>query len=457
MSPKDQQSPYLAQSFARWSVSSALVDVPDVAVHAARRAVFDTLGVMVAGAVHPKVQALAAALAGQTGPCSVAGHAGSGPAAAATVNGMAAHVWDYDDNSYTGMIHGSAIVLPAALAAAQIVGASADELLHAFLIGSEITYVLGEVCTHSHFLAGWWATGSCAVVGATAAVCRLYGLSADQTANAVGMAAVSAGVARAIAGTDSKPYLAGNAAAQAVSFANAARAGLTGSQDAFEQDNGFFAMLNGRHSVPAMAQDLGQRWRIEAPGLLFKTSPVCSAAHAVIEAVSVLMAETGATAENIAAIHADMPQLVAASLVYDRPVNPQQAQFSLPYCAACAVFYGRVRLQDLAEDELTNPEKRALMQRVTSDHAPDLSTEAMQSRYPESARVTLTLKNGQTATHFCGEAFGMPARPLTDQDLTDKFTDCLSFAGISVTAPDLARADLLDLAARILSPKNQLC
>ncbi|MGB3147915.1 MAG: MmgE/PrpD family protein [Paracoccaceae bacterium] len=457
MASSGRHPPGLAQVFAGWAITANLAEAPASALHAARRAMFDTLGVMVAGAHHPKVLALANAIAGQAGPCSVAGHTRSTPMAAAVVNGMAAHVWDYDDNSYTGMIHGSAILLPAVLAAGQSVGATGEALLHAFLIGSEVTYVLGEVATHSHFLAGWWASGSCAVIGATAAVCRLYGMTADQTANAIGMAAVAGAVARAIAGTDSKPYLAGNAAAQAISFADAARAGLTGSQDAFEQTNGFFAMLNGGHSLPAMAADLGQRWRTETPGLLFKTSPVCSAAHAAIEAVTILLEKTGAGAADIAAIHAEIPRLVAASLVYDRPEGPQQAQFSLPYCVACAVLHGRVRLQDLVGAELADPAKRDLMGRVTTAEAADLSTEAMQARFPESARLTLTLKDGRSASHFCGEAFGMPARPLSDQDLTRKFADCLGFAGQEVPATDLARDDMLALAERILGPKGTTC
>jgi 2-methylcitrate dehydratase PrpD len=188
---------------------------------------------------------------------------------------------------------------------------------------------------------------------------------------------------------------------------------------------------------------------------LFKTSPVCSAAHAAIDAVSTLMTQIDAQPADVASIDAEVPPLVKASLVYDHPKNPQQAQFSLPYSAACAALHGRVRLQDLGDNELSTPEKRDLMQRVTMKLAADLAGDDMQRRYPESTRITLTLKDGRRATQLCGEAFGMPARPLSDVDLTRKFADCLNFADMATPVPDLATGDLLVLAERILGPNTQ--
>ena len=445
----------LAIHLADWSSQKRLDAVPASALHSARRAILDTTGVIVAGAGHPGVRALAVHISTVTGPCLAATGVATDPVAAATINGMAAHAWDFDDNSYTGMIHGSAIVLPAVLAVAQSVGAGEDDLLLAFLVGSEVAYVLGEVCTHSHFLHGWWATGSCGLIGATVGVAKLLGLDADQTANALGTAAVTAGIERAIAGTDAKPYLVGNVAGQAITLARAAQAGLTGPKDAFEQRNGFFALLNQGHSDVSKRTGLGQRWRIEEPGLLFKTNPVCSGAHAAIEATNIVLGTEARTPDDIETVVAEVPKIVEASLVYDRPRNAQEAQFSLPYAVACAALHGRVRLADLEPDEIAAPSKHALMDKVTMRASPDLSAEPMASRFPESTRITIRFRDGETRTHLCEEAIGMPNRPLSDADLVDKFNACLRFAGLPDEDVDLTRTDLAALAARVIGATGE--
>ena len=95
----------------------------------------DTLGVMLAGGAHPSVRALAAAAARGEGRAALATGGRADAEAAALVNGAAAHVWDFDDTSYTGIMHGSAVVLPAGMALAQEVGSGAGALRRAFVAG----------------------------------------------------------------------------------------------------------------------------------------------------------------------------------------------------------------------------------------------------------------------------------------------------------------------------------
>ena len=115
----------LTGRFADWCTGLSLSVVPEDTIVAARRAVFDTIGVIAAGAAHPAIVALTRAFAGNDGPCSVVGRKpGVTPVAAALINGAATHAWDFDDTSYTGIMHGSAIILPAALAVADGVSAS---------------------------------------------------------------------------------------------------------------------------------------------------------------------------------------------------------------------------------------------------------------------------------------------------------------------------------------------
>ena len=432
------KTPSIARRFARFACGLERMD-SEVRT-AADRAMLDTLGVMLAGGAHPSVRALAQASPRGEGKAALATGGRADAEAAALVNGTAAHVWDFDDTSYTGIMHGSAVVLPAAMALAQETGSGADALRHAFVAGSEVAYVLADICTHAHYFDGWWSTITIGLTGATAAAGCLLELDEDAMTSAIGLAAAATGGGKAVLGTDAKPLLVGEAARRAVTFARAAQAGLTGPEYAFENERGFLKLLNRGVAAEAELETIGERWRLCEPGLLFKTSPVCSAALAAIEQMNALMAELGASVNEVAGIHAEVPKLVHESLVFPNPSTPQEMQFSLPYALACAALHGRVRFEDLAPGAI-GPGKSALMARVSTKRAPDLSTDEMRKKYPECIRLTLTLNDGRSATGFCGMARGMPERPLSDEELLEKFRVAGAYAGVSLPRVDIADFD----------------
>ena len=431
-------TPSIARRFAKFACGLEHID-SDVRT-AADRAMLDTLGVMLAGGAHPSVRALAQIAARGEGQATLATGGRVDAEAAALVNGTAAHVWDFDDTSYTGIMHGSAVVLPAALGLAQELGSGPDALRRAFVAGSEVAYTLADICTHDHYFQGWWSTVTLGLTGATAAAGCLLELDEDAMTSALGLAAAATGGGKAVLGTDAKPLLVGDAACRAVTFARAAQAGLTGPETAFEDERGFLQLLNRGVAAGAEIDTIGRRWRLCDPGLLFKTSPVCSAALAAIEQMNGLMEELGASADEVAGVHAEVPQLVYESLVFPNPAMPQQMQFSLPYALACAALHGRVRFEDLAPGAVS-PEKAALMARVGVKRAPDLSTDEMRAKYPESIRLTLTLNDGRSAAGFCGMAYGMPERPLSDEELLEKFHAAGAYAGLSLPWVEMADFD----------------
>ncbi|MEM9631655.1 MAG: MmgE/PrpD family protein [Pseudomonadota bacterium] len=438
----------IARRFAQFAVSEA--SCPDEVTGVADRALLDTIGAMVVGGVHDATQRVAGAMPLHSGPATCAAGGSRDVETAALINGTAAHVWDIDDTSYTGIMHGSAVIVPAVLAIAQETGADADLQRRAFIAGSEITYVLADMCTHDHYFRGWWSTVTFSLAGATAAAGVLLGLNEDQMTAAIGLAAASSGGGKAVFGTDGKPFLVGDAARRAITFAKMAQAGLHGPEKAFEDDRGYLQLLNNGSADWRALDSLGVRWRLVHPGLLFKTNPVCSAAHAAIDQMNALMRELNARPDEIEVVKAEVPELVDISLVYPNPQTPQQAQFSLPYALSCAALYGRVRFEDLLPHAVGQPEKAALMARVRTVRAADLSTDTMRDKFPESARLTLTLKDGRTASGFCGTAYGMPDNPLSEEDLLSKFETAVAFAGRKGTDRSRPGGNPAELFAQIM-------
>lgn len=415
---------------ARWAARLHLDDIPENVRKVARDCFVDTLGVALAGATRPvvgKARAVAKAQYG-AGDATVLGSVQRLTAlAAAFVNGTAAHALDFDDNCYSGFVHGSAVVVPAALAVAEIENVSGAEMLTAFVAGSEVEFAAGDAATAHLYEKGWWTTGVLGPIGAAVAAARIMKLDAEQTGYALGLAVAGAGGAKACFGTDGKPALCGRTAEQGVMTALLARAGCTGPVDAFEDRRGFAKLFNDGIFLGECFDDLSKTWRLLKPGVDIKRVPICLSAHAALDAVMDIMAAQKLKAGDVARVVCDVGPVVTANLVYNDPQTPQQAQFSLPFAIGCMLVYGDVSLAQLDPAVVKDPAVRSAMKRVgmvTTDRWAAGSEAAR--KYPEGAHVTVTSSDGRSFEHFNGMARGTTARPLSESEIAGKFMDCAS-------------------------------
>jgi hypothetical protein len=130
----------LARALAERIHALHFEDLPAAAVYGSRVAVLDTLGVMLAGSgeAAPRIVEEVLALDNAAGPCLLFGTARrAGCLDAALVNGVAAHVLDFDNTASNLGGHVSAVMVPALIAAAEAFGASGRDLL----LGQVSTYV----------------------------------------------------------------------------------------------------------------------------------------------------------------------------------------------------------------------------------------------------------------------------------------------------------------------------
>lgn len=416
-----------ANRVASWAATLRPADVPAATRHAAMRCLVDVTGCALAGAHHPTTARIAryAARHHAGGVCATAGAGELGPLGAAFVNGVAAHVWDFDDTSYEGIIHGSAAVWPATLAAAQLADASAETLLTAFIAGIEAECALGRAFGDSLYWKGWWNTGVLGGIGAAVGAGRALGLDATRLSHAVSIAAAFAGGARAVLGTSAKPYGCGRAAQAGLEAALVAADGLEGPADIFEEKRGFARLFNDGAFDPAALDCLGARWALIDPGIAFKLYPACSATQAAVEATIALVREHQLVADDIERAHYAVTPLVAMSLTYERPRTPAEAQFSMPYAIVCALQDGDLGIDQLAPARIDDHARRRAMDKVTMEVDESLvASEDARRNSPEGAVVTLTTRDGRRLRRELGTATGMPANPVSDLRLFAKFMGC---------------------------------
>jgi 2-methylcitrate dehydratase PrpD len=437
-------SPTLAERLSSWSSALDLDAVPGEVVDVAKRCIIDLLGVTIAAVPQrlPRRVLDYARRVHASGKATVLGHGERlSPVGAALVNGTAGHTLDFDDTSYTGIMHGSTVALPAALAATEEAGGDGRRLLEAFVVGSEVTYAIALLCTTEHYFKGWWSTATCGAFGAAAAAAKGLGLSAADTASALALAGTQASGQKAAFGTDAKPYLAGRAAAIGVEAALLAGLGLVGPSDVLEGRDGFLQLLNDDRSEPAGIDDLGRVWRLVDPGIFFKRYPVCSAAHAAAELTQRLLEDNNIRGEDVRKVICEVPPVVAISLVHDRPGTAQEAQFSLPFAVGTMLVRGELRIEDLRDEALSDRRIREAMAKVELRRVDVLD----RKEAPEGARVTLVGADGTEVVDYLGEASGMPGNPISDELLHDKFRRCAAAGGL----PDEQARALLERLRRI--------
>jgi 2-methylcitrate dehydratase PrpD len=276
-------------------------DIPASARSMARFSLFDWLVCGRAGVAEPLALILRDYVGAEGGrPVASLFGGNRAPArAAALVNGATSHALDYDDTHFAHVGHPSVGIYPAALAAAEEVGATAAEVADAFLIGAEASIHIGMVLGRGHYNRGFHQTATAGAFGATVAAGRLYGLTRDQMRVAIGLCATRASGLKSQFGTMGKPYNAGIAAANGVECAGLARAGFTSADDGLMGAQGFVPT---HADAPEMPADT-------PPGtflfedIKYKLHACCHGTHAMIEALAALKHVHNLTPERVAKVH----------------------------------------------------------------------------------------------------------------------------------------------------------
>jgi 2-methylcitrate dehydratase PrpD len=450
---KSNSSLFIAQQLATFVEGLSLDTIPLSVIEEAKRCLLDTTGVIVAGQstkVAESTRAHALSVYGQGRARILGGDERVHPMGAAFVNGTAGHANDFDDTSYTGIMHGSVVVFPAALALAEEHGVSGKTLLEAFIVGVEVEYAIAELCTDHIYFKGWWTSGVYGTFGAAAACAKVLGLDHSGIVNAISIAATLTSGMKAFFGTDAKPLGIGIAARKGMECALLAAASLTGPADAFEHECGFLKLLNDNKHAPDFDLQLSEKWRLVDPGILFKSYPVCSAAQAGTELTGLLMKQHGLSADDIEKVICEVPPLVNISLIYHRPNSIREAQFSMPFAVGCMLAFGRLGLEHLTDDVLMDPKLQQQIQKVRM-HVPEYlaNDPTVLQRCPEGAGVSLITNSQVEFKDFLGRPTGMPGNPISTADLMAKFMSCATYGGLS-------RSSAESVASRIFSMEEIL-
>ena len=364
------------------------------------------------------------------------------PAGAALLNGALAHSLDFDDTHAAGSLHPGAPVIPAALAAGEMAGASGADVLAAIIAGYEVTCrVALALPAGAHYQRGFHPTATCGVFGAAAAAGRIFGLSGDEIASAMGIAlSQSAGSLQFLAnGAWTKRFQVGWAAMAGLTAATLAREGFKGAAQALEGKAGFLAAYAPAPIPERAVQDLGTVFELMKTAV--KPYPSCRYGHAGIDAMLALRTQHNLKPEEIESITYGTSRsgMILVGEPREKRINPQNivdGQFSGAFVLATALATGAMGWDSYAE--LQNPIIRALLPKVTCQDDPDIEAE-----FPANMSGRVTVKaRGQTFTKTVIIPKGEPDNFLTEAELRAKFAGLVDSVLGRDRSAALARATL---------------
>ncbi|THF57209.1 MmgE/PrpD family protein [Pseudothauera rhizosphaerae] len=392
----------------------------------AELAILDTVGVMLAGSDHAGVSALKRVVLGNgsDGQSTVVGDPRrAGLLDAAQINGMAAHMLDFDDSNSQLFGHPSVAVLPALLALAEREGASGRQVVEAYLGGFEAAARIGTGISRYQYTLGWHPTSSVGIFGAVAACALLLDLDEARIAQALGIAAsMSAGV-KSNFGSMTKPLHVGQAARNGLQAVLLAAEGFTAASDAFEHPQGYLRVYNGgseNYDIDRLLAGWNDPPCVLDLGIKQKRFPVCYACLAPIDGILALRDAHGLRAEDIESIRVEVHPIRFPHINVPDPASPLEAKFSVHFCVAQAFLRGTLRISDFEDDSYRDPLVRSLMARISFGSYGEQDNLG-------GAEVSVRTRDGSLYQTHVVKALGAGYdHPLTPAMVRAKFEECAS-------------------------------
>lgn len=409
----------IAEELGAFLASVQFDDIPCDAVHAARRCLLDYCGSSLRGSLESPAdmaRAVSGRLMGGAGARQFPDGRQSSPGGAAFVNGVSGHIVELDDLHNPSTFHPGAPIIPAVLAAAEETTASGAEVLRAIVLGYEVGIRVAEAVNPTHY-AYWHPTGTCGAFGAAAGVGTILGLSAEQHAHALGSAGTQAAGLWAFLteGAMSKHLHAGRAAHNGLVAAYLAREGFTGARSIIESAQGFVAATTAGADPWSTVEGLGSdAFKILENG--FKVHACCGHTHTAID-LAIEMGER-VHADRIESARVGTYGAALAIAGIEDPTSGYEARFSLRYSTAHGLVRGIADLDAFRDEAIDDTAVRSMMSRIQIEIDPRI-----EDRYPEEwgCILDITTTDGERLTSSVAHPRGMPANPLSDTELMDKY------------------------------------
>src|SRR6267142_4252891 len=410
------------ETLAGYATSLRYADLSAATAQAAKGHLIDSLGCAIGGyGSEPAAIARRVAPAWQGAPSVRLLGEGrtTTPDAAAFANSVMIRFLDANDTYIARGSGHPSDMLGALLAAAEVAGASGQDLLLATVIGYE---VFGALADQVALRERGWDQSVFVAPASAAAAGLLLGLSAAQVADAIAIA-VTASVATRQTRAGELAMWKGCATAAATKAglfaAQLAQEGMTGPTAAFEGRHGLWEQVTGRFEL-GMLGGGDTSFAIERTN--FKSFATEYHAQAPVALALDLRRKVSVT--QIEAIEVRIYAMAHSEIGSEPakwdPQTRETADHSLPYMLAVALVDGRITPASFEPKRYLDPSLRPIMNRIRVAENPELTR-----RFPGElpSQIDVTTRSGLRFTERAEYPKGHARNPMTDGDVETKFRD----------------------------------
>ncbi len=450
--------PTIAEQYAAFCRATRFEVLPSPVVHQAKRLILDLVGVALGGYKMMEFPATVVDYFVDLGgrPEATIIHAKTKVPAinAALANAACAHALDMDDGHRFGALHPGTVVIPAALAAAELAEASTGQFIAGVVAGYEIMIRIGMATNPSSLNRGFHTTGQAGTFGAAAACSCILGLSEQETVGALSLAGLqSAGLLQVNhdpIGAKAKPLNPARAASSGLLAASLARKGVQGPAAIFEGEDGYLQACADDVNSELLTGGLGSTYEIL--NVYNKFYAACRHTHGPIDAAISLRRHGWTNVDEIEKVIVKTYPAAIRLAGIIRPSTASAARFSIPFSVALGLSCGDAGADKYTDQNVHDESIQRLADRVVLEQ-----DDKWTSLYPNKRGATLTITDdtGRTETVEVDLARGEPENQATWKDLYDKF---LSNAKLLVTEDDAEKlGDIIaDLEKRSINDLTAL-
>jgi len=380
---------------------------------------------------------------GGTPECALIGHLERTSCVNATLfNATLGYSSDIESHHPGAIMHGAAVVVPAALAVAEREKRTGADLLTAIVLGIEVacrmstaigpTYLYSRG-QHPTCVAGGF--GSAAAAGYLlgldpAGLCRAWGLTGTQ---ASGLLAWETDPSE-----NSRPFNPGIASRNGVTAAVLSSFDFGGPPDIFEGKFNIFGAFSAKPQLPFLTDQLGKRFSINE--LAIKRYACCAFLHPGLDGLDEILVENELHAGEIDAIRLRFPSSGVA-LIDNNPLRSHCGQYILPIYA----LEHKIIIDDILVDRRSEAAIEALSQKVQV-----LGDEGLDHEFPDRYTSIIEVDaHNTTYSRLVRFAKGCPENPLSVSELETKFR---KLAGTVVNESRVE--SLIDMVAQCATTHN---
>jgi len=339
---------------------------------------------------------------------------------AAFANAACAHALDMDDGHRFAALHPGTVIIPAALAAAELSGATTKELIAGVVSGYEVMIRIGMAINPSSLNRGFHATGITGPFGAVAAASNIMKLGREETIGALGLAGLQgSGVLQVnhdVEGAKVKPINPARAAMSGLLSCIFAQKGAKGPLKIFEGEDGFFKAVTDEVKTDLLTRNLGKEFEICNTYIKFYSA--CRHAHACIDAATEAFHQSQIDITEISKISIETyPAAIRLAGITD-VTTPSAARFSIPFSVALALIKKDAGADKYSEENIRDESIQRLSKKV------ELSVGNKWERvYPNKRGATVRILDNKKRI-WSSEvelAKGEPENPASWDEIYNKF------------------------------------